>query len=88
MNFLIRYDVRVLEKDWPKIPKTMQIRMMRAIEERLETEPTKLGKPLKHNFSGCYRLRVGDYRIIYFVKADIHEVIVLAIKHRKDVYDD
>lgn len=88
MKFSISFDERVLEKDWPKIPKTMQNRIARAVKERLETEPTKLGKPLKHNFSGCYRLRIGDYRVIYFIKADVREVVVLAIKHRKDVYED
>ena len=58
----------------------------RAIEEKLMMNPLKFGVPLRRNLSGFFKLRVGDYRIIY----QIHnrEVLVLVIKvgHRKKVY--
>ena len=88
MTYAIQFDTRVLTDDWPKLPKTMQVRIRQAITERLTIAPDQLGKPLRHNFAGCYRLRVGDYRIVYFMKADLREVVILTIKHRKDVYDD
>ena len=34
-----------------------------------------------------YRIRVGDYRIIYQVKDNILTVFVLIIGHRREVYD-
>ena len=34
-----------------------------------------------------YRLRVGDYRIIYTVLDDVLLVIVVALGHRRDVYE-
>lgn len=33
-----------------------------------------------------YRLRVGDYRILYHIEADVLMVLVIHIGHRKDVY--
>lgn len=33
-----------------------------------------------------WRLRSGDYRILYVVKSNPEEIIVLDIGHRKDVY--
>ena len=33
-----------------------------------------------------YRVRVGDYRIIYTVRNDILVVIVVTVGHRRDVY--
>jgi mRNA interferase RelE/StbE len=33
-----------------------------------------------------YRIRVGDYRIVYEVEDASKRVIVMAIGHRKDVY--
>ena len=34
-----------------------------------------------------YRIRTGDYRIIYTIKEDILLITVVKIAHRKDVYD-
>jgi mRNA interferase RelE/StbE len=34
-----------------------------------------------------YRIRVGDYRIIYQVKDNVLTVYILIIGHRRDVYD-
>ena len=33
-----------------------------------------------------YRVRVGDYRILYHVDGDVLMVLVVHIGHRKDVY--
>jgi len=34
-----------------------------------------------------YRVRVGDYRIIYTVADDVLLVVVVTLGHRRDVYD-
>jgi mRNA interferase RelE/StbE len=34
-----------------------------------------------------YRIRVGDYRIIYQIIDDVLVVNVVALGHRKDIYD-
>jgi mRNA-degrading endonuclease RelE of RelBE toxin-antitoxin system len=34
-----------------------------------------------------YRIRVGDYRIVYQIKDNILTVFVLIIGHRREVYD-
>ncbi|MDR3715633.1 MAG: type II toxin-antitoxin system RelE/ParE family toxin [Puia sp.] len=34
-----------------------------------------------------YRVRVGDYRILYLIKDDVLTVFVLTIGNRRDVYD-
>ena len=33
-----------------------------------------------------YRVRVGDYRIIYTVEDDVLLIVVVALGHRRDVY--
>lgn len=35
---------------------------------------------------GVYRLRIGDYRIIYQIKDSMLLVLVLKIGHRRDIY--
>ncbi|ONI56760.1 cytotoxic translational repressor of toxin-antitoxin system RelE [Wolbachia pipientis wUni] len=65
---LERYKVKslksVVEKDLPNLPKTIRLRVQKAIKERLTVDPINFGEPLHHNLKGCRRLRVGDYRVI------------------------
>jgi len=42
-------------------------------------------KKLK-GFSSSYRIRVGDYRIIYEIEDQVLRILVIAIGHRKDIY--
>lgn len=34
-----------------------------------------------------YRVRIGDYRILYDVHDDVLVVVVVTVGHRRDVYD-
>jgi mRNA interferase RelE/StbE len=60
----------------------------KAIEEKLMVDPLKFGKPLRRNLSGLFKLRVGDYRIIYQVKENEVIVVVVKVGHRREVYED
>jgi mRNA interferase RelE/StbE len=86
--FKIVYLDTVVQKDIPDLPKTMRLRIKNAIETRLALDPIGLGKPLRYSFIGHRRIRVGDYRIVYRVDMQTDEVVIVLIKHRKDVYDD
>lgn len=82
----IEYLDHVVEEDISQLPKTMKIRIKKAIESRLTLDPVSLGKPLRYSFVGHRRLRVGDYRIIYRINPKKRLVTIVGIKHRKDVY--
>lgn len=59
----------------------------RAIEDKLMVDPLKFGLPLRRNLSGLFKLRVGDYRIIYQIRKSEVLVFIIAISHRKNVYN-
>jgi mRNA interferase RelE/StbE len=63
----------------------MRTRIARAIETRLGAEPERYGVPLAGTLHGYWKLRVGDYRVVFKVAGD--DVWVLAILHRREVYD-
>ncbi|MES2504791.1 MAG: type II toxin-antitoxin system RelE/ParE family toxin [Myxococcota bacterium] len=46
-----------------------------------------LGKPLRYSLKGHRRLRVGDYRVVYRIEPQNQTVVIIAIKHRKDIYE-
>ena len=85
MPFMIFYHPKVIEEDWPRLDSSLWIRIRRAIEQRLMTEPAYYGKPLRHRWKGHWKLRVGDYRVIYAVLEA--RVLVVVIGHRRDVYE-
>jgi mRNA interferase RelE/StbE len=86
--FEIRYHDRVVSEDLPNLPSAMRSRIRAVIEQRLVVDPISYGKPLRYALRGHRRLRVGDWRVVYRVDATQRIVFVVAIDHRKDVYED
>lgn len=86
--FEIAYLDKVVEADIPSLPKVVRERIKKAIEQRLTQDPIGLGKPLRYSFVGHRRLRVGDYRIVYRIDHQRRTVIIVAIKHREDIYQE
>lgn len=64
----------------------------RRITKRVEWLAENLDRlslqPLKGRFSGLYKLRAGDYRVIYEIVHDRRAVVIHHVGHRKDVYDE
>ncbi len=85
MHFTVLYHPDVKKIDLPQINKDIKLRIKKAIEERLMTEPEKYGKPLRKTLKKYWKLRVGDYRIVYEINGN--EVFIYGILHRKKVYD-
>jgi len=65
-----------------KLDKEMQERIKGKIID-LKENP-ELGEPLK--YSKWWKLRIGDYRVIYKINREEKKVIILFIGHRKKVY--
>jgi mRNA interferase RelE/StbE len=60
-------------------------RVTRALDG-LSNEPRPPGAKLLTGRERIWRLRVGDYRILYLVDDDIVTVLVIRIRHRSDAY--
>jgi len=52
----------------------------------LTEAPTIVGKPLQRELAGYRSARRGSYRVVYRLDEDEHQVIVVRIDHRSDVY--
>ena len=64
-----------------------------AISERIDTalralanEPRPRGCRQMAGYPNTYRLRVGDYRILYHIHDDIVVILVVRVGHRREVY--
>lgn len=80
----------VFEEDLAQFDPPVQRRLLSVIRARLTTNPKAYGAPLRGEYAGLWKLRVGDYRVIYRVVEQRVEVLVLKIGARRDfeVYHD
>lgn len=72
------------EKEYLKLPNSIQSRIKQNIIS-LEDNPRPVGSR-KLRESSFYRIRTGDYRIVYSVHDDTRIVKILSIAHRREVY--
>jgi mRNA interferase RelE/StbE len=83
--FSISYHKEAVKKDIPALPAAMKVRIKSAIETKLTMFPEKYALPLRRTLKGYWKLRIGDYRVIF--EFDRTMVIVLGIGHRKNIYN-
>lgn len=85
MKYTVAYHEKV-SGDIATVPKTVKARLRKAIEEKISQHPELFGKPLRKSLHGLRSHRVGDYRIVFKIKAKT--VYVLAILHRSAIYKE
>lgn len=75
------------KKDLRSLPHPEVARVVSAVAE-LVNDPQPHGSQKLSGSDRTYRIRVGDYRIIYEILAESRIVEVQRVRHRKDVYRD
>ncbi len=82
MAFNIQYKKSV-ERDLGRLDKKEARRILDKIEKDL-SEHAESYPVLKGEFAGLRKMRVGDYRIIFTLMN--HDVLILRIGHRREIY--
>ncbi len=83
MSYLV-YLKRSAEKELDRLPTESYNRIVsRLISLRDNPRPARAKK--LHG-RGCYRIRVGNYRILYTIDESEKKVEVVSIAHRREVY--
>jgi len=73
------------KKDIHSLPRPEVARVIAAVSE-LATEPLPHGSQKLSGSERTYRIRVGDYRVVYEVFSNSRIVEIQRVRHRKDVY--
>ena len=60
--------------------------MIDFLTTALATRPRRVGKPLRGDLAGVWAARRGTYRVLYRLREETREVIVVRVEHRSDVY--
>lgn len=85
MTYKVEFD-HSASKELMALPAIVRERIIGALR-KLARDPFAASgvKSLK---GGLFRLRVGDYRIVYSIKTDVLVVLVVKVGHRREVYRD
>ena len=73
------------ERDFDELALTIQDRIVKIYVHLADWPKVSGVKTLTGQWRGCWRIRTGDYRVIFRVEDD--RVIVVRIAHRREVYD-
>jgi len=56
--------------------------------ESLKSNPRPHGVRKLEGSRKSYRIRIGDYRVIYDIEDEVLRILIILIRHRKTVYDN
>jgi mRNA interferase RelE/StbE len=73
------------KKELKKLDKNIIPRLISAVEE-LAKNPYPQGVKKLVNSENNYRIRVGDYRIIYEIKSSVLIIYIIKVGNRQSVY--
>ncbi|WP_249020594.1 type II toxin-antitoxin system RelE/ParE family toxin [Conexibacter sp. S30A1] len=69
-----------------QLPEPVAAAVIEFLTASLIREPRRVGKQLRRELAGIWSARRGSYRVLYRIRENPREVIVLRIEHRSDVY--
>ncbi len=72
-------------RDLRKLPETLRRRIANRIDA-LASDPVPAGAESLKGEANWYRLRVGEYRILYEVEHKASAVLIARIGHRREIY--
>ncbi|MBT6340799.1 MAG: type II toxin-antitoxin system RelE/ParE family toxin [Desulfobacula sp.] len=84
---MAKYKIRVkksAEKELRKIPKKKLIKIIDQIGSLADNPHPPGSKKLTNQEK--YRIRIGNYRVLYYVEDDILTIFVIKVGHRKEIY--
>jgi len=84
----VKYRVEIdphARRTFRRLPPQTQDRILRGLNE-LKEDPRPHGVVKLTDRRGAYRIRVGDYRVVYEIHDRVLLVLVIEIDHRRDVY--
>ncbi len=84
MPYSIQFTSRA-RRDLNGLDRAVQQRLRTHID-RLSVNPIPAGAKKLHGDEPYYRIRVGDYRLVYQIDGKELVVIVVKIGHRREVY--
>ncbi len=85
MSYKVEFTLQA-EEDLSRLDKTIAQNIAYKIDWLSQNIENIIPAPLKGKFKGKYKLRVGDWRVIYSFENSTQIITVYAVRHRSEVY--
>jgi len=85
MTYSVRFTLQA-EEDIARLDKAIAQHVSNKIDWLSQSIEYIIPAPLKGIFKGKYKLRVGDWRVIYSFEHTTQLITVYAVRHRSEVY--
>lgn len=69
-----------------KLPEPVAAAVIEFLTRALIRRPHRAGHPLRDDLAGVWSARRGTFRVLYRIREDLREAIVLRVEHRRDTY--
>lgn len=86
MSYKVKF-TKSAKKQLRRLPLDVQERIQARVND-LKIEPRLDGVKKLKGQENSYRIRIGDYRVVYEIEDDVLKVTVVKVKHRSEVYKD
>jgi mRNA interferase RelE/StbE len=86
MSYSVEYEPEALA-DLERLTQTIRERVINKITWLAENFDQITPQALTADLSGFFKLRVGDYRVIYEFSREDEIIFIDRIRHRREVYD-
>jgi mRNA interferase RelE/StbE len=86
LTWHIEWDERA-RKELRSLDIPVQKKILKYLRERASESPRSFGRELVGNKAGLWRYRIEDYRLICKLKDNQLVIFVVAVGHRKEIYD-
>lgn len=83
-RFVVSYE-RSSSKELSKLDKSVARRIIRSVN-KLSDDPRPPGCRSLVGYEGLWRIRIGDYRVIYSIEDDKLIVLIVRFAHRREAY--
>ncbi len=86
MSYRVEFKQKAIA-DLESLTKIFQERIIKKIKWLAENFNQITPQPLSANLSSLFKLRVGDYRVIYSVDQNAEYITVHRVGHRREIYN-
>ncbi len=86
MSYRIEFDSKAIE-DLKGMPAKVQSQILKKINWLGLNFEQVQPKGLTEDLAGFYKLRVGDYRVLYEIDPELEVIAIARVGHRREIYD-